>query len=207
MRKDLIKLQPLHSSFLSCEKDTQTILKSLFVESAPYSDMLKRLLIINKPDCLDKSNQEYQQMVDNKSLGQLIDEGYVRLNPKIARGTFDNIKSYILVSFDNFSPSKNPEFRDCTINFDVICYMDEWCLEDYQVRPLKICGYIDGILNSCTNKNKANFGSVGNNIKMSGFGEYQFLGCQLSVLNEDISMYTLSYRGIHFTEDLGKINV
>jgi hypothetical protein len=41
---------------------------------------------------------------------------------------------------------------------------------------------------------------------MSGFGEYQFLGCQLSVLNEDISMYTLSYRGIHFTEDLGKIN-
>lgn len=206
MRKDLIKLQPLHSSFLSCEKDTQTILKSLFVESAPYSDMLKRLLIINKPDCLDKSNQEYQQMVDNKSLGQLIDEGYVRLNPKIARGTFDNIKSYILVSFDNFSPSKNPEFRDCTINFDVICYMDEWCLEDYQVRPLKICGYIDGILNSCTNKNKVNFGSAGNNIKMSGFGEYQFLGCQLSVLNEDISMYTLSYRGIHFTEDLGKIN-
>ena len=138
MRKDLIKLQPLHSSFLSCEKDTQTILKSLFVESAPYSDMLKRLLIINKPDCLDKSNQEYQQMVDNKSLGQLIDEGYVRLNPKIARGTFDNIRSYILVSFDNFSPSKNPEFRDCTINFDVICYMDEWCLEDYQVRTLKI---------------------------------------------------------------------
>lgn len=206
MRKDLIKLEPLHSSFLSCEKDTETIVKTLFVDSAPYSDMLKRLLVINKPDCLDRTNEQYQQMVNSKSLGRLIDEGYIRLNPKIARGTFEDIKSYILISFDNFSPSKNPEFRDCTITFDIVCYLDEWCLDDYQVRPLKICGYIDGILNSLTDKNKANFRSLGNSIKMSGFGYYQFLGCNLSVLNEDISMYSLSYRAMHFTEDLGVID-
>jgi len=53
MRKDLVKIQPLRSSFLSCEKDTETILKTLFVDSKPYSDILKRLLIINNPDCLD----------------------------------------------------------------------------------------------------------------------------------------------------------
>ena len=205
MRKDLIKLQPLHSSFLSCEKDTETILKTLFVDSKPYSDILKRLLIINNPDCLDMSNTQYQAMINSKSLGQLIEQGYIRLNPKIARGTFENIKSYILISFDNFSSSRNPEFRDCTINFDIICYMDEWCLDNYQVRPLKICGYIDGILNSLTDKNRSAAKSLGNNIKMSGFGEYQFLGCNLAVLNQDISMYTLSYRGIHFTEDLDKI--
>ena len=35
-------------------------------------------------------------------------------------------------------------------------------------------------------------------------GEYAFLGCDLAVLNEDISMYTLSYRAIHFTEDKQK---
>ena len=206
MRKDLLKIQPLRSSFLSCEKDTQTILKTLFVNSKPYSDMLKRLLIINNPDCLDTQNTDYQRMIDSKSLGQLIEEGYIRLNPKIARGTFENIKSYILISFDNFSSSKNPEFRDCTINFDIICYMDEWCLDDYQVRPLKICGYIDGILNSLTDNNKKTLSkSLGNNIRMSGFGAYQFMGCNLAVLNQDISMYTLSYRGIHFTEDLDTI--
>jgi len=44
----------------------------------------------------------------------------------------------------------------------------------------------------------------GNNIKLSGMGEYAFLGCNLAVLNEDISMYTLSYRAIHFTEDMTK---
>ena len=95
MRKDLIKTQPLRSSFLSCEKDTEAILKALFVDSKPYSDQLKRLLLINNPDCLDMSNQEYQKLVDDYSLGRLLKEGYVRLDPKIARTTFEDVKSYI----------------------------------------------------------------------------------------------------------------
>jgi len=188
------------------KKDTETILKTLFVDTKPYSDMLKRLLIINNPDCLDTDNEDYQKMIDSKSLGKMIEEGYIRLNPKIAREEHENIRSYILISFDNFSPSKNPEFRDCTINFDVICYMDEWCLDDYKIRPIKICGYIDGILNTMTDKNKKINNSMGNNIKMSGFGEYVFLGCNEAILNEDISMYSLSYRAIHFTEDKEQLN-
>lgn len=203
MRKDLIKVQPLKSSFLSCEKDTELVLKNLFSDSGKYSDMLKRLLIINTPDCLDTDNQEYQDLIDSYSLGDLIEQGYIRLSPKIPRGEHEEIKSYIIVSFDNFTPSKNPEFRDCTISFDVICYLDEWCLNNYQVRPLKICGYIDGILNALSDKNRANINaSLGNHIKLSGFGEYNFLGCNLGVLNQDISMYSLSYRGVHFTQDM-----
>ena len=42
----------IKSTFLSCEKDTEAILKKLFIDSKPYSDMLKRLLIINTKDCL-----------------------------------------------------------------------------------------------------------------------------------------------------------
>lgn len=206
MRKDLVKTQPLYSSFLSCDKDTETIIKTLFVDSKPYSDILKRLLVVNKPDCLDMENSDYQKLVDSKSLGKLIEEGYIRLNPKIARSEFENIRSFILVTFDSFSPNRsNPEFRDCTVNFDIICYMDEWCLDDYKIRPLAIVGYIDGILNSLTDKNKLTVRSTGNNIKMSGYGAYKFLGCNLAVLNEDISMYTLSYRAEHFTEDVEKI--
>ena len=206
MRKDLIKTQPIYSSFLSCDKDTETIIKTLFVDSKPYSDILKRLLVVNKPDCLDTENTDYQKLIDSKSLGTLIEEGYIRLNPKIARTEFEDIRSFILITFDNFTPNRsNPEFRDCTVNFDIICYMDEWCLDDYKVRPLAIVGYIDGILNSLTDKNKLTVRSTGNNIKMSGYGTYKFLGCNLAVLNEDISMYTLSYRAEHFTEDTEKI--
>ena len=38
MKRDLARLPELQSSFLSCEKDTETILRKLFVESRPYSD-------------------------------------------------------------------------------------------------------------------------------------------------------------------------
>lgn len=206
MRYDVRAMKPIYSSFLSCEKDMQQIVKLLFVNSKPYSDKLKRLLIINKPDCLDENNQKYQNLIDSKPLSVMRKEGYIRLNPKIARKEFQNIKSYILVTFDNFSPNRaDPKFMDCTVNFDIICYDDEWDLDGFRERPLVIAGYIDGILNSISNESKALLTRpAGNNIKLSGMGEYAFLGCNLAVLNEDISMYTLSYRAIHFTEDKQK---
>ena len=203
MRYDVRSMKPIYSSFLSCEKDMEKIVKLLFVNSKPYSDKLKRLLIINNPDCLDENNQRYQALIDSKPLSVMRKEGYIRLNPKIARKQFQNIKSYILVTFDNFSPNrKDPKFMDCTVNFDIICYDDEWDLDGFRTRPLVIAGYIDGILNSISNEYKnSQKKPVGNNIKLSGMGEYNFLGCNLAVLNEDISMYTLSYRAVHFTED------
>lgn len=205
MRKDVILNKEIYSSFFSCEVDAQTIVRKLFVDSNPYSDRLKRLLIINKPDCLDESNQDYKKLIDSKPLSVLRKEGYIRLNPKIARKQFEQIKSYILITFDNFSPNRrDPKFMDCTVNFDIICYDDEWDLDGFRERPIMIAGYIDGILNAITDQNKAAImgqKKLGNNIKLSGMGEYKFLGCNLVVLNQDISMYTLSYRALHFTQD------
>lgn len=203
MRVDVVKFRPIHSSFFSCGQDTQTILKELFVKSMPYSDKLKRLLIINNPDCLDQNNQNYQKLIDSKPLSALRSEGYVRTNPKIARKEFENIKSFILLTFDNFSPNAvDPKFMDCTVNFDIICYDDQWDLNNFQTRPIAIAGYIDGILNTLSNDNKIAWQNrSSNNIKLSGMGEYKFIGLNLVVLNEDISMYTLSYRAVHFTQD------
>ena len=204
MRSDVRMMTPIYSSFLSCEKDAEEIVKLLFVKSKPYSDKLKRLLIINNPDCLDQSRTDYQELIDSKPLSVMRKEGYIRLNPKIARKQFQEIKSYILITFDNFSPNRvDPKFKDCTVNFDIICYDDEWDLDGFQERPIKIAGYIDGILNSISNK-KSWDNRPGNNVKLTGMGEYAFLGCNLVILNEDISMYTLSYRAIHFTEDMKK---
>lgn len=208
MRSDVIKMRPIHSSFFSCAQDTETILKQLFVKSNPYSDRLKRLLVINNPDCLNQNNQSYQQLIDSKPLSVLRKEGYVRTNPKIARKQFQNIKSFILLTYDNFSSNAiDPKFMDCTVNFDIICYDDEWDLQNFQIRPIVIAGYIDGILNSISDDNKIAWQNRGSssNIKLSGMGEYYFLGLNLVVLNEDISMYTLSYRALHFTEDKQKM--
>ena len=143
MRKDLISFKPIYSSLLSCDKDLQAILKTLFISSKPYSDILKRLLIINNKDCLDETNTDYQKIINSYSLGDLIDKGYIRLNPKIARGTHEEIKSYIIVSLDNFSRNRNSShYMDYIINFDIICYNDAWSLNDYQIRPLMMCGYM-----------------------------------------------------------------
>ena len=46
MKRDLRMTTPIGSSFLTCERDFQTILKKLFVESRPHSEELIRLLVL-----------------------------------------------------------------------------------------------------------------------------------------------------------------
>ena len=190
MKKDLA-LRPVDftSSFLSCEKDLQTILRKLFVESQPYSDDLKRLLVINMKDCLDNKDSEiYRNAIKDMSLSKLRQDGYIKLEPKIKMPEHEEIKSYLIFAFDNFrTNASNPQFRDCTVYIDVLCHSDYWDLGDFRLRPLKICGYIDGILN---------------NARLSGIGTFQFLGCNELVLDETLSGYTLSYAAIHGTDDV-----
>lgn len=187
MKRDVIMpASKFNSSFLSCQKDIETILRKLFIESKPYSDYLKRLLIINTEDCLDTDNPIYNEQI-KKSLKEIIDEGYISFIPKIKFGEHEKVKSYLVISIDNFSSnSTNPYYRDCTVNFDIICHTDCWDIGDYQVRPLKIVGYIDGILNEC---------------KLSGIGTFNFLGCNQLLLNQELSGYTLSYRAVHGNDD------
>ena len=188
MKRDIISYIPLTSSFLSFEKDIETILKALFIQSQPHSDGLKRLLVLNTKDCLDNNTSEvYKQKLQEMTLPKLIQEGYIKLNPKIRMPEHEEIKSYIIMSCDNFTPnSSNPFYRDCTITFDVICHLDYWDLGDYRLRPLRIVGYLDGLLN---------------NAKLSGIGELNFLGCNELILNEDLAGYSLSYRAIHGNDD------
>ena len=190
MKKDLA-LRPVDftSSFLSCEKDLQTILKKLFVESQPYSNELKKLLVINTKDCLDnKTSIAYQNAIKDMSLAKLREQGYIKFEPKIKMPEHEQVKSYLIFSFDNFRPNRtNPEFRDCTVYIDVLCHSDNWDLGNFRVRPLKICGYIDGILNKA---------------RLSGIGTFQFLGCNELVLDETLSGYTMTYAAIHGTDDV-----
>lgn len=188
MKVDLIRTQPLQSSFLSCEKDTETILRRLFVESNPFSDDLKRLLVINTPDCLDnRTNEAYNKKIKEMDLYQLKKQGYIKLDPIIRREEHGEVKSFIMITFDNFTPNAtNPVFRDCMVHIDVICHNDCWDLGNYRMRPLKICGYIDALLN---------------NTKLSGIGKFLFAGCTEIVLDEVISGYSLLYNAVHWTDD------
>ena len=187
MKRDLVMTKPLTSSFLSCEKDTETILRKLLIESRPYSNDLKRLLVIPNSDCLTNRTKEEYQKVDSMSVSDLIKEGYIILSPTIEYKEHDPVQARLVISFNNFIPNEeNPVFRDCTINFDILCNTKIWNLMDFQQRPFKILGYIDGILN---------------NNRLSGIGTLNFVGCAGPVVNEDIGMFTLIYRAVHGSDD------
>ena len=123
-------LPPIQSSFLSCEKDMELILNKLFVDSQNYSRWLKILLIINTKDCLDTSITKYDEIVDRYSVAELHKKQYIRTTPRLEFNEHEDVQSYILVSFDNFTTnSHNQEFRDCMINFDIICNTKQWDLD------------------------------------------------------------------------------
>lgn len=189
MKRDLVSTKKIISSFLSCEKDFEEILRKLFIENRPHSDELKRLLIINTKDCLDdKTNTAYLEKLKAMSIARLRKDGYIKLEPKISIPEHEEVKSYILISFDNFFPNAtNPQFRDCTVTFDILCHTDYWDIGNYRLRPLKIAGYIDGILN---------------NARLSGIGTFQFAGCNELVLDQTFSGYTLMYKAIHGSDDI-----
>ena len=188
MKRDtILTANRFNSSFLSCEKDIETILKKIIIESKPNSNIIKRLLVINTKDCLEDNSEVVLNKIQQTTLSQLIKDKYIRLSPKIEIEEHDEVKAYLIISSDNYTTNENnPYYRDCTITFDIICYTDYWDIGNYRLRPLKIAGYIDGILN---------------NAKLSGIGTFNFIGCNELILNETLSGYTLSYRAIHGNDD------
>lgn len=180
------------SSFLSCSNDQETIWRKLLVESKPYSDKLKKLLIINASDCLDDTQVQYQQKIREYTVKDMKDGQYIKAVPKLSFGEHEEVKSYILLEFDDFVPTDNPMYRDCVISFSIVCHLDYWEMDDYKLRPWEIAGYIDGILD---------------NEHLSGIGTLQFIGASQLVLSEYLGGVVLRYVATHSkNDDSEKVN-
>lgn len=165
-------------SFLSFEKDQELIWRRLFIDNRQYGDMVKRLLVINSPDCMDMTNYQYQKIIDDTSIKDLRDMKCIRAVPRLEFGEHEETKSYILLTFDDVAATSNPEYNDYVISFTVISHLDEWEMNDYKLRPWQIAGYIHGVMN------KARF---------TGIGELQFLSASEIVLNEHLAGVMLRY--------------
>lgn len=174
------------STFLSIQKDQETIWRKLFVESKPWSNQLKRLLIINAPDCLDPNQIQYQTTIDKYTIKDMRDAQFIKSTPKLSFGEHEEVKSYIMLTFNDFLSTSNPRYRDCMLNFSIICHLDYWEMDDYNLRPWMIAGYIDGILNET---------------HLSGIGTLQFLGAEQLVLNEYLGGVLLTYAATHSEAD------
>ena len=143
-------------------------------------------MIINTADCLDEEQVQYQEIINNYNLQDLKDKQYIKNVPKLEFGEHEEVKAYILLEFDDFIPTSNPHYRDCTITFSIICHLDYWELDDYKLRPYQIAGYIDGMLNET---------------KLSGIGTLQFMGASELVMNEYLGGIVLRYIATHGRPD------
>ena len=160
------------SSFLSMEKDTNLIINKMF-----KNERLKRLLHYTTPDALDKPN-----IGEDASLELVYNN--IKIVPKLYID--GKVLNYIIINFNNFTPSKNPEFRDNIIEFDIICHFDQWQLQDFALRPYKIAAEID---------------SMFNNAHLTGIGELQFIGATQTVLTDEFAGICLLYEATHGGED------
>ena len=160
------------SSFLSMEKDTGIIINEIL-----KNNRLKKLLYYTTSDAMEKPN-----LTEDESLSLLGTN--IKIVPKLY--VDGSVLNYILINFDNFTPSENPEFRDNTIEFDIICHFDQWNLRDYALRPYKIAGEIDSMFNLK---------------KLTGIGYLEFVGATQIVLTDEFAGLCLMYRTVHGGED------
>ena len=165
-----------HSSFLSMEKDMNIIIDHIF-----KNNRLKKMLYYTTRDCLSKPNltDEQTQELFGKN---------IKIVPKL---TVDkSVLNYIIVSFDNFTRSSNPEFRDNIIEFDIICHFDQWQMKDFQLRPYRIAAELDTMFN---------------NQRLTGIGLLEFLGANQIILTDEFAGLCLMYQAWHGEEDKKKM--
>ena len=171
MRIDRYK--PPKSSFLSIEKDLSIITGNL--EQCPR---LKRLLCNNSKSCLEDPTPEI-------SISEMIDNSIIKIIPKLK--VDKELRQYLIINFDNFTQNaSNTEFRNNTIEFDIVCHFDQWNLGNYRLRPYRIAAEIDSIFDGKY---------------LTGIGTLEFLGATLIVLTDEFAGIALTYNIIHGEED------
>lgn len=167
-----IKPEEKKSSFLSVEKDINLIMNKMLANEG-----LKRLLYHTTKDAIKKPDLTEEETIS------LVGKNIKRV-PKLEID--GDVLNYVIINFDNFTSSGNPEFRDNIIEFDIICHFNQWELDDLQLRPYKIAGEIDSMFNGK---------------KLTGIGVTNFLGANQIILNSEFAGFCLMYEAVHGSDD------
>lgn len=161
------------SSFLSIEKDL-----NLVIEKILSNKRVQKLLFYNTADCLTRDNLTKEQ------INELFKKNILVVPRALVTGQDINT---IAIYFDNFTRNfTNPEFRDNTITFQIMCQYDNWQLDDLELRPYRIAAELDSMFDE---------------EHLTGIGKTEFVGAQMQPLTKDYGGVILTYRVIHGDED------
>ena len=157
------------SSFLAVEKDL-----SLIVDRMMKNERLKKLIYYSVPNALEQPNVPQEEAI--KMLNSQI-----KIVPKvyIDKPEF----CYVLISCSSFIENfTNPEFRNNTIVFTILCHFDQWNLGNFKLRPYAIAAELD---------------SMFNNKHLTGIGEIKFVQANEINENDEFGGFEIIYQTIH----------
>ena len=161
-----------HSSSLSVEKALDIIISKIC-----KNQRLLKLLYYNVPNALAQpalSDDQLEEVIKNNI--KLVPKTYVE----------DEYRNYLIIKFDNFLTGLNPEFRNNTIEFDILCNYENWQLDGYALRPIKIMAEIDSMFNGA---------------RLTGAGLTEFGGATDIIATDQMAGYCIFFNVIHGGED------
>lgn len=165
------------SSFLGMAKDT-----SLIIEKILSNKKVLRLLYYTSPDCLEwKSDKD----LTSTQIKELFETKQISNIPKVKIDK--DKKTYLRITFDDFTPNQeNPYYRDHIVEIKIICHFDDWDLKNFELRPYRIAGEIDSMLDGQ---------------HLTGIGELSLLSGTQDIYDEEYGGVTLRYLAIRGHED------
>lgn len=172
MKRDLY-VQP-KSSLLGMPKDAAIIIDRML--SNPN---LLKLLVYESRDWKNKP------VPTGAQIEELFTSHQISSVPKVE---IDNKeKTYIRLTYGSIvRNSFNPEYRDNTFGIDVICHYDSWDLGDFELRPYRVAGEIDAMLDKT---------------HLTGIGELEFISAVPYVYSEEFAGVSLTYLAVRGHED------
>ena len=162
------------SSLLGMPKDAAIIIDRIL--SNPN---LLRLLVYETRDW------QSQPLPNGEQIKELFTSHQISSVPKIKIDSKE--KTYIRLTYGTvIRNASNPEYRDNTFGIDIICHYDNWNLGDFELRPYRVAGEIDAMLDKT---------------HLTGIGELEFVSATPYVYNEEFAGVSLTYLAVRGHED------
>ena len=140
---------------------------------------LLRLLVYETRDW------QSQPLPNGDQIKELFTSHQISSVPKIKIDSKE--KTYIRLTYGTvIRNSSNPEYRDNTFGIDIICHYDNWDLGDFELRPYRVAGEIDAMLDKT---------------HLTGIGELEFVSATPYVYNEEFAGVSLTYLAVRGHED------
>lgn len=162
------------SSFLGIPKDMAIITQRIL-----SNQNVLKLLEYNV------KNWESQPDVTAEQIKRMFDTEQISPVPRIK--IEGERRTYLRLTLGTTTPNvKNPEFRDNVFGIDIICHYDDWNLGNFEVRPLRIAGEIDSMLDGT---------------HLTGIGKLYLVSQTPVVYNQEYAGVSLTYLAIRGDDD------